>query len=58
MYGLVKKSTEQKFHPDNIKLSKAWNPSTRLLGHFHADRSGKSLEYKHRENNATKKQND
>jgi hypothetical protein len=40
---------------EGFKLSKAWNPSTRLLGHPNMNGSGKSHEDKHREEYAAKK---
>jgi hypothetical protein len=50
MGGLVKEATEIKLHPDNInreegfKVSKAWNPRTRLLRHSSTHAPQKSQE--------------
>jgi hypothetical protein len=60
MGQLVKKATDIKLHlnkinrEEGVKLSKAWNPSTRSLKHSDADRLGKSQNDKHREDHGTK----
>jgi hypothetical protein len=58
MARLVKEPIEIRLHPninneEGFKLSKAQNPSTRLLRHPNAQRLGKSQDDKHREERPT-----